>query len=135
MHGFYGRTMLHNEFHRDAHGYVSNEGIGRAKMERLTKVEHAGRFEERSPVGNRKALEEARNHQVGPGKPGEPAHGQPGKPGEPVHGQAGKPSGQSPAPASVNKVFRPPTPALKPAPAPSKNQGQAQQEKPKNSKQ
>jgi hypothetical protein len=69
-----------------------------------------------------------------PGKPGEQAHGQPGKPGEPVHGQPGKPSGQSPAPASVNKVFRPPTPASKPAPAPSQKQVQAPQQKTKNSK-
>lgn len=122
MHGFYGRTMLHNEFHRDAHGYVSNEGIGREKMERLTKVEHAGRFEERSPVGDRKALEVARNHQGGPGNTGGQGHGQPGSKNEPA------------APASVNKVFRPPTPTQKTAPAAPQKQAQAPQQKPKNSK-
>jgi len=120
MHGFYGRTMLHNEFHRDAHGYVSNEGIGREKMERLTKVEHAGRFEERSPVGDRKALAETRSH-----------------PGGDITGGKGhvQPDSKSKPPAaSVNKVFRPPTPASKPAPAAPQKQVQAPQPKSKNSK-
>jgi hypothetical protein len=39
-----------------------------------------------------------------------------------VHGEPGKPGGQPPAPATVNKVFRPPTPASKPASAPSQKQ-------------
>jgi len=102
MHGFYGRTVLHNEFHKDAHGYVSNEGIGRAKMERLTKVEHAGRFEERSPVGNREKLAKERSDRLGGGNAGHPGAG---------HPETG----------SVSKVFRPQasTTTKTPTPPPS----------------
>jgi len=146
LHGFYGRSVIRNEFRRDEHGRFVNNGIGRERMEHVTqgRLAHSS-FEERHPVGDRKALEVARNHQGGPGKPGEQVHGQPGKPGEQVHGQPGKPGeqahgqpgkpgGQPSAPASVNKVFRPPTPASKPAPAPSQKQVQAPQQKSKNSK-
>ena len=119
LHGFYGRSVIRNDFRRDEHGRFVNNGIGRDRIARLTHMEHAN-FEERHPVGDRKALEETRNHQGGQ---------QSGKPGEQVHGQPGKPSGQPPAAAPVNKVFRPPMPAQKPAPSPKK--GQAPQEKTK----
>ena len=104
--GFYGRTVLRNEFRRDEHGRLVNDGIGRDRVERLTNHrEVAAHFEERNPVGDRNRLnaqrtEEARR-QVGQ---------QVGKPGEQGHEQLGKPGGQRMAPVPVNKVFRPPTP-------------------------
>ena len=52
MHGFYGRSVVRNEFHRDEHGRFVNHGIGRDRMEHLTHVEHA-KMEVRNPVGNR----------------------------------------------------------------------------------
>jgi len=88
MHGFYGRSSIRNDFRRDEHGRFVNEGIGRDRVERLTKVEHAGSFEERSPVGDREKLPK-----VLP-----PDTTKPGKLGD-VKQQSG----------SVNKVFRPPT--------------------------
>lgn len=52
FHEFYGRSVIRNDFSRDAHGRFVNNGIGRDRVERLTHVQHAG-FQERSPVGNR----------------------------------------------------------------------------------
>jgi hypothetical protein len=121
IHAFYGRTVLRNDFRRDEHGRLINDGIGRDRIEQLTHHQvEAAHFEERNPVGDRNKLatqriEEA-HKQVGPpiGKPGEPGHELPGKPME-----------QPVAPAPVNKVFRPqvqmpkPTAILpKPAQAP-----------------
>jgi hypothetical protein len=120
LHGFYGRSIIRNDFRKDEHGTFVNNGIGRERLEHIAQATHhpleKASFEERHPVGDRKALEVTRSHQIGQ---------QFAKPGGQVHGQPGKPGGQSPSPASVNKVFRPPTPA------PSKNQGQVSQEKPK----
>src|SRR5258708_6095602 len=36
VHGFYGRTVLRNEFRRNEHGRFVNEGLGRARIERVT---------------------------------------------------------------------------------------------------
>jgi hypothetical protein len=51
IHGFYGRTVIRNEFRRDEHGRFVNEGLGRERIEHVTgrKVEMA-HFEERRPV-------------------------------------------------------------------------------------
>ena len=129
---FYGRTVLRNEFRRDEHGRLVNDGIGRDRIEHLTNhKEEVAHFEERTPVGDRDRLaaqraEEVRR-QVGP---------QAGKPGEPGHEQSGKPGGQPlAAPAPVNKVFRPPTPASNPATVPSQRQAQAPQQKQSQKKQ
>jgi hypothetical protein len=110
LHGFYGRSVLRNDFRKDEHGRFVNNGIGRDRIERLTHVEHAN-FEVRNPVGDRNRLvaqraEDVRNRNPVVGKPGEQRPGQPvGRPGEPGHGQFGNSGGQS-----VSKVFRPPTP-------------------------
>jgi hypothetical protein len=90
FHGFYGRSVLRNEFRRDEHGRFVNEGIGHDRMARAThgRVEQA-HFEERRAVGDRAAL----------------AHGAAEKPGEK---------------AGASKVFRPPAAAAaKPAAASS----------------
>jgi hypothetical protein len=51
VHGFYGRTVLRNEFRRDEHGRFVNEGLGRRRVEEVThhRVEVA-RFQERRPA-------------------------------------------------------------------------------------
>jgi hypothetical protein len=90
LHGFYGRSVVRNEFRRDEHGMFVNHGIGREHMEHVTngRMEHAA-FVERHPVGDRNKLAAVRP------EPGHPAGG--------AQAQA------------ANKVFRPPVPALKPA--------------------
>jgi uncharacterized caspase-like protein len=94
FHEFYRRSVLRNEFRRDAHGRFVNEGIGRARLEHATqgRVTHT-RFEERRPVGDRAAL----------------AHS-PNRPGA-THSVASS--------TGPSKVFRPPIAAApKPAAAP-----------------
>jgi uncharacterized protein DUF6600 len=49
LHGFYGRSVIRNEFRKDEHGRFVNEGIGRDRVARLTKVENKN-FEERHPA-------------------------------------------------------------------------------------
>ena len=90
---FYGRSVLHNDFRRDDHGFLINDGIGRDRFERVTgrpmTVTH---FEERDPVGDR-------------GKLGVQSAGQ-------VHqsfNQPGNQGAQHFAP-EANKVYRPSTP-------------------------
>ena len=103
MHGFYGRSVLRNDFHRDEHGRFVNDGIGRDRMEHLTHVQHAS-FEERNPVGDRNHLAAA--HAEDPhGKPaGEPAHAEPAASHEQPAG-----SERPGSSASASKVYRPPT--------------------------
>jgi hypothetical protein len=79
--GFYGRSVVRNEFHRDAQGRMVNNGIGRDRMSRATRVDRAA-MEERHPVGNREAAAKSAG-----GKPG---------------------GGGAPAPS---KVYRPPATA------------------------
>jgi len=106
VHQFYRRTVLRNDFRRDEHGRLINDGIGRDRIERLTSHrEEVTRFEERNPVGDRNRLDAQRTEEAR-----RQAGQQLGKPGEPGHEQLGKPGGQPKAPAAVNKVFRPPTP-------------------------
>jgi hypothetical protein len=111
MHGFYGRSVIRNEFGRDRDGRFVNHGIGRERMERAThgRVERAG-MEERRPVGDRNKLAaDRRDAKPGAGKP------EPGKPG------AGRPEASKAS--APSKVYRPPASASKPAgksaPAPS----------------
>jgi len=61
LHGFYGRSVIHNEFRRDEHGRFVNNGIGRERMEQVThgRLAHSG-FEERHPVGDRNQLAKER---------------------------------------------------------------------------
>jgi len=104
---FYGRSVIRNNFRRDEQGRFVNDGIGRDRIERLTRVEHSS-FEERNPVGDRNKLAVQRAEEINRAsvaRPGEP------RPGLPAAGPAGRPA----VPAPVNKVFRPPTPAAGPA--------------------
>jgi hypothetical protein len=103
VHRFYGRTVLRNEFRRDAHGRLVNEGLGREHIERVTgrKVE-AARFEERHPAVRSE-------HTAAPREPSSAGAAQ---------------SGTKATSSEPNKVYRPPastskpaTPARSPAPA------------------
>jgi hypothetical protein len=99
LHGFYGRSILRNDFRRDEHGRFVNNGIGRERLEHATQGRLAqANFEERRPVGDRKSLENARNHPGGPGRPEQPLGQRIGYPG----GERTMPAGP------VSKVFRPP---------------------------
>ena len=127
MHGFYGRSVIRNDFRRDEHGRFVNNGIGRDRMERVTRgrVEHSS-FEERNPVGDRERLARERS---GMGKdtahPGAGGMGNTGHPGVSGMGNSGHPSvggvenSGHPNTGSISKVYRPPTPASKPATASS----------------
>ena len=112
IHAFYGRTVLRNDFRRDEHGRLINDGIGRDRIERLTNHrEVAAHFEERNPVGDRNKLNEEvqRQNVQHPGPNNAPA----------IH----------PSAEQVSKVFRPPTPASNPTAVPSQRQSQASQQK------
>jgi hypothetical protein len=112
IHAFYGRTVLRNDFRRDEHGRLINDGIGRDRVERLTNHrEVAAHFEERNPVGDRNKLNEEvqRQNVQHPGPNNAPT----------VH----------PPAEQVSKVFRPPTPASNPATVPPQRQAQAPQQK------
>jgi hypothetical protein len=118
IHAFYGRTVLRNDFRRDEHGRLINDGIGRDRVERLTNHrEVAAHFEERNPVGDRNKLNEEvqRQNVQHPGPNNAPT----------VH----------PPAEQVSKVFRPPTPASNPATVPSQRQAQAPQQKQSQKKQ
>jgi hypothetical protein len=116
MHGFYGHSVIRNDFRRDEHGRFVNNGIGRDRVEHLTHVEHSN-FEERNPVGDRNHVHAEEIHRTENGA----GHGQPGNLGNEHHagapGQSGAfhdeaagsmhPGGAAATPA--NRVYRPPT--------------------------
>ena len=148
LHSFYGRSVIRNEFRRDEHGRFVNNGIGRDRIEHLTHVTHSN-FEERHPVGDRNLLAKQREEHTGARNVGHSgginsgshvAGGSAGNTGNTGTGNAGHSGGVNsgshvgggggagntghtgtgnPDNGSVNKVFRPPTPASKPV-APSK---------------
>ncbi len=96
---FYGRTVIHNDFRRDEHGRLVNDGIGRERMERVTGHRDVPQhFEERNPVGDRDRLSAQRSseHREVDSKGGKPA-------GETEH-QASHERATEP----VSKVYRPP---------------------------
>jgi hypothetical protein len=100
VHEFFGRSVIRNDFRRDEHGRLVNEGLGRERIEHLTgrRVE-AERFEERHPT-------------VRP---------EPARVDRPAPGIRPPPPERHPAP-EVNKVYRPsaaPAPAKPSAPAKS----------------
>lgn len=66
LHGFYGRSVIRNEFRRDEHGRFVNNGIGRERLEKVThgRLAHSG-FEERHPVGDRNQLAKERETHSG----------------------------------------------------------------------
>lgn len=79
LHGFYGHSVLRNDFRRDEHGRFVNNGIGHDRMEHMNNhVEKAG-FEERHPVGDREHAAPAHAEPKGPadvaGHAGGPAAG------------------------------------------------------------
>jgi len=89
INGFYARSELRNDFRRDAHGRLVNDGIGRDRVERFTgHREEPAHFQERNPVGDRAKLER-------------PAAGAAGHPAAGNAGNAGHNEG-------VSKVYRPP---------------------------
>jgi hypothetical protein len=108
VHAFYGRSVVRNEFHRDAQGRFVNEGIGKDRVAKLTKVQDT-KFEERNAVGDRNKL--AAERAQAPGKPGADRPGG-AKPTDKPDPQSGHPAGtQAPparAAAPVSKVYRPP---------------------------
>ncbi len=63
LHGFYGRSVLRNDFRKDKYGRFVNNGIGLDLMKRLTRGEYIS-FEERNPVGDRSRLNAQRNLQA-----------------------------------------------------------------------
>lgn len=75
VHQMFGRSVMHNDFHRDEHGRFVNDGIGRDRMAQMThnRIEQA-HFQERNPVGDREKMaheavaarrpEEGRNQNV-----------------------------------------------------------------------
>ncbi len=105
FHDFYRRSVIRNDFRRDEHGRFVNNGIGRERLDHIAQVTHhpieRTSFEERHPVGDRKALEKVRATPVVT-KTITPGSG-------PGPGQPGKPVGQTPTLVPVSKVFRPPT--------------------------
>ena len=138
LHGFYGHSVVRNEFRRDEHGRFVNNGIGRERLERMdSHIEHHN-FEERHPVGDREKEMAKNEHR----ESGHDEHGKTGGAGEQhdehakaatggAGGAAGRTEGASLAtrkwilPADNNhkgltgnggstsgmsKVFRPPTP-------------------------
>jgi hypothetical protein len=109
VHEFYGRTVIRNEFRKDEHGRLINDGIGRERLDRIAQVTHHPiekvSFEERHPVGDRDQLAAPRPPVARPGE-------------------------KPPIPASVNKAFRPPVPAPKPVKAPPQDRGRSSSERP-----
>jgi hypothetical protein len=69
FHDFYRRSVIRNDFRKDEHGRFINYGIGRDRLDHIALVTHHPMekvsFEERHPVGDRKALELARNTVAG----------------------------------------------------------------------
>jgi hypothetical protein len=125
---FYRRSVIRNEFRRDEHGRFVNNGIGRDRVEHLTKVEHS-RFEERSPVGDRDKLATQRTETAGA------RSGASAKAAAPKAGAA-KP-GTAKAAAPVSKVFRPSAPktaapSKTPPKAPSNPPSKAPSQSPSN---
>jgi hypothetical protein len=130
LNGFYHHSVVHNEFRRDEHGRIVNDGIGHDRMAHMDPhVAHAN-FEERHPVGDRDhaAVDHREAGHPGAGHPeaghpeaGHPEAGHPeaGHPeaGHPEagHPEAGHPEARRPEAAertaAPSKVFRPPTPA------------------------
>jgi hypothetical protein len=92
VHEFFGRSVMRNDFRRDEHGRLINEGLGRERIEQLT-----GHRVETEPF-------EVRNPKVRPDPPRE---------------EMPAPGGRAPAPdnhlAPFKKVFQPPV-----APVPAK---------------
>lgn len=106
VHSLYVRSRINNSFHADGNGRLVNDGIGRERIENLTRVAHAGPFQERFPVGdrNRLAAQQAQAYHALPNA----VHAQP----NPVHAQPFL------FRAPVSNVYRPPlftprAPALK----------------------
>lgn len=99
LHGFYGHSVIRNEFHRDEHGRLVNNGIGRERMEHMNNQVEQARFEERHPVGDRA--------KAGPTSSGE--RGGIGGAATAAHGPTANPAGGGAG--GVSKVFRPPAAA------------------------
>jgi hypothetical protein len=104
VHTFFSRTVVINNFHRDADGRMVNEGLGRERIAALThrpvEVVHA---EERAPVGDRARLPE-----VARGAPA--ARGAAVEARGPESAARGAPAARGPAPVVDHRVFAPPPP-------------------------
>ena len=62
MHGFYGHSVIRNEYRLDDHGRFVNFGIGRDRVEHFTHIEHSN-FQERNPMGDRSHMRADNFHQ------------------------------------------------------------------------
>jgi hypothetical protein len=109
LHGFYGRSVIRNDFRRDEHGRFVNNGIGRERLESVThgRLAHSG-FEERHPVGDRSQLAKEREGHTGLANTGHPGGGNPaihaggngvGNAGHPGNETAGHPANPASHPA------------------------------------
>ena len=110
LHDVYRRSVVRNEFHRDAGGRLINNGIGRERIQAAThgRLERAD-FQERKPVGDRSTL--ARDHAQRAAPSPAKASDRPGGSGT---GRAGAAVASHPAASSAasgNKVYRPPASA------------------------
>ena len=77
MHGFYGHSVIRNEFHRDEHGRFVNNGIGRERLEHLNNHVERAHFEERHPLGDRDRAARPMVENHGGVNHGEPNRAQP----------------------------------------------------------
>jgi hypothetical protein len=127
---FYGHSVLRNDFRRDDHGRLMNYGIGRDRVEHLTRVEHAS-FEERNPVGDRNRLITQRKDTFHKPSFDQP-HPQPGNAGTPSFRDQPAKMGAEKGHEPSGKVYRPPTNPggqgqFQPGRGPGQPQGQGQQ--------
>ena len=74
LHGFYGHSVVRNEFRRDEHGRFVNNGIGRERLEHMNSHIEQRNFEERHPVGDREKEIAKNEHR----EPGHDEHGKTG---------------------------------------------------------
>jgi hypothetical protein len=133
LHGFYGHSVIRNDFHRDEHGRFVNNGIGRDRLERLDSHVERANFEERHPVGDRERATRPMVENHGGINHGEPNHGEPTRAepnraepnraepnrAEPNRAEPNRIGGQTHAgpggsSGGVSKVFRPPVSSPQP---------------------
>lgn len=121
LRGFYGHSVVRNEFHRDEHGRFVNNGIGRERLEHMNNHIERAHFEERHPVGDREkaAHPVAETHGgANHAEPGGAAHATGGAAAAPTHAgtpAAGGGGGAAGSTGGVSKVFRPPAASAAPA--------------------
>jgi hypothetical protein len=126
VHGFYGRSVVRNEFHKDAQGRFVNEGIGKDRVAKLTKVKDS-KFEERNAVGDRDKLAADREKAAAKTSSARGSGATPAAKAASAGGHSGtgaEPAARTKAAAPpVSKVFRPPAPAARAAAPAARSSG------------